>query len=162
MLESLYQQILLDHSRRPCHHGRPERFDAEAEGFNPICGDKVRVFVTLGEQGIEEVRFEGTGCAISQASASMMTNALSGLSIDEANAVRAGFLDLVAAAEPDKASGERLNEELRSMAEVRRFPARVKCATLAWHAMAKALGEALQRAGEPDSGPGWGGDGKSD
>ncbi|TVS03421.1 MAG: SUF system NifU family Fe-S cluster assembly protein [Phycisphaerales bacterium] len=152
MLESLYQQILLDHSRHPCHHGRPERFDAEAEGHNPICGDKVRVFVTLNDDGIEEVRFEGAGCAISQASASMMTNALSGLSIEEATAVRAAFLDLVAAAEPDKSSGERVNEELRSMSEVRRFPARVKCATLAWHALARALDEALNGSGGPPSG----------
>lgn len=145
MLESLYQQILLDHSKHPCHHGKPEQYDADAEGLNPICGDRVRVFVILDNDMIKEVRFEGVGCAISQASASMMTNALTGLPLDEARAVREAFLNLVAAAEPDGASGDKLNEELRSMSEVRRFPARVKCATLAWHALASAL----KNAGRP-------------
>jgi len=141
MIDDLYQDILLDHARRPRGFGRPPNCDAEAEGRNPVCGDHIRVILSQRDERVEEVRFEGGGCAISQASASMMTEALAGLSVAEARETIDEFQRLMTGRSTTDAS-ERIGEELLALSAVRRFPARVKCATLAWHALRRSLDSA--------------------
>jgi len=138
-LRELYQEIILDHSRHPRHFGSLAQSNRSAEGFNPLCGDKVKVELLVdANDRISDVAFEGKGCAISVASASLMTELLKGRTVAEAEDLMGGFLALV------KGGGaENLNaddrEYLEVMAGVSEFPMRVKCATLAWHAMKSAL-----------------------
>jgi nitrogen fixation NifU-like protein len=145
-LRELYQEIILDHSRHPRHFGPLAGANRSAEGFNPLCGDRVKIQLKVGaDDRIEDVMFEGRGCAISVASASLMTDLLKGRTAAEAETLMGGFLDLV--------KGEAANtlppddrEQLEAMAGVSAFPMRVKCATLPWHAMKSALegGEAAK------------------
>jgi nitrogen fixation protein NifU and related proteins len=138
-LRELYQDTILDHSRHPHHFGALEDATHRCEGFNPLCGDKVKVYLVLDETGrIAKISFEGKGCAISQASASLMTDMLIGRSIAEAEILMEGFLHLV---KGENAEGldEDDHETLAVMAGVSAFPMRVKCATLAWHTMKSAL-----------------------
>lgn len=135
-LTDLYQQVLLDHYRSPRHFGRPPGADREAEGFNPLCGDRVRVFVGLAGDVIRDLGFEGSGCAISTASASLMSEALQGRTVAEAERLFAAFHALVTGGEPE--SDVDL-DKLAALAGVAEFPMRVKCATLAWHALHAAL-----------------------
>jgi nitrogen fixation protein NifU and related proteins len=139
-LHDLYQAVILDHHRRPRHRGRPPRATRVASGDNPTCGDQCTVFLRLDGDRIGAVGFEGAGCAISQASASVMTTRLTGLTAEEARRAFAEFQHLVTTGE---APGE--FSELAAFAGVHAYPARIKCATLAWHA---AL-EALTRPDEP-------------
>ena len=145
-LRELYQEIILDHSRHPRHFGALAEPSHVAEGYNPLCGDKVKVYLSVGtDNRITDVSFEGRGCAISVASASLMTEMLKGRSIDEAETLMGGFLHLVKG-EDANALDEDDRERLEVMAGVSAFPMRVKCATLAWHAMKSALdgkGEAV-------------------
>ena len=142
-LRDLYQEVILDHAKRPRNFGRPERFDHEAHGHNPLCGDKVDIFVILGEGGkVEDVRFEGRGCAISMASASLMTELLKGKTEADARTLFERFHEMVT----HEAGGDRLPdtapddlERLEVLAGVRQFPMRVKCATLPWHTFNAAL-----------------------
>ncbi|MDF2766325.1 MAG: system NifU family Fe-S cluster assembly protein [Rhodospirillales bacterium] len=142
-LRDLYQEVILDHAKRPRNFGRPERFDHEAHGHNPLCGDKVDIFVILGEGGtVEDVRFEGRGCAISMASASLMTELLKGKTETEARTLFEHFHEMVTHeaggdALPDAAPDDL--ERLEVLAGVRQFPMRVKCATLPWHTFNAAL-----------------------
>jgi nitrogen fixation NifU-like protein len=134
-LDELYQQVLLDHYRSPRHYGRPPGADREAEGFNPLCGDRVKLFVGLDGEAIRALGFEGSGCAISTASASLLCEALQGRTRDEARALSAAFRAAVTGAvPPDAGLGK-----LAALAGVSAFPMRVKCATLAWHALEAAL-----------------------
>jgi len=135
-LHDLYQEILLDHYKRPRNFGPLAGADGDAEGHNPLCGDRVHVHVKLDGDRLGEVRFEGSGCAISTASASMMTEAVRGKTRADAEALYERFHDVVtgAAAADDEALGE-----LAALAGVREFPMRVKCATLAWHTLRAAL-----------------------
>jgi nitrogen fixation NifU-like protein len=134
-LDELYQQVLLDHYRSPRHYGRPPGADREAEGFNPLCGDRVKLFVGLDGEAIRALGFEGSGCAISTASASLLCEALQGRTRDEARALSAAFRATVTGAvPPDEGLGK-----LAALAGVSAFPMRVKCATLAWHALEAAL-----------------------
>jgi len=135
-LADLYQQVLLDHYRSPRHFGRPAGADREAEGFNPLCGDRVKVFVGLEDDVIRALGFEGSGCAISTASASLMSEALQGRTRAEAERLFEAFHELVTggAADPAVDLGK-----LAALAGVAEFPMRVKCATLAWHALQAAL-----------------------
>jgi nitrogen fixation protein NifU and related proteins len=138
-LRELYQDVILDHSRHPRHFGALPAHSHMAEGHNPLCGDRVKVFlqVNAGER-IEDVSFEGRGCAISVASASLMTELLKGRTVAEAERLMGGFLALVKG--EDASSLETSDRErLEVMAGVSAFPMRVKCATLAWHAMKAAL-----------------------
>lgn len=137
-LYDLYQEILLDHYKRPRNFGPLAASDGDAEGHNPLCGDRVEVHVKLAGDRLDEVRFEGSGCAISTASASMMTEAVRGKSRAEAAALYERFHDLVTGAAPGAESDESLGE-LAALAGVREFPMRVKCATLAWHTLRAAL-----------------------
>lgn len=143
-LEELYQQVILDHSRRPRNKGDiPGAI--HVHGDNPSCGDEIDLSVQFSPEGVvEDVKFTGTGCAISQASASLMTLKLKGKPRAEAEAMLRDFHDLVTTevADPPKALGD-----LRLMAGVRKFPQRVKCAMLAW----RAFEQALQEPGAPTS-----------
>jgi nitrogen fixation NifU-like protein len=138
-LRELYQEVILDHSRHPRHFGTLEGATHVGEGYNPLCGDKVKVYLVLDDGGrITDIKFEGRGCAISQASASLMTDMLGGRTVEEAQELMGGFVHLVKGEESNGlAPGDR--ERLEVMAGVSAFPMRVKCATLAWHTMKSAL-----------------------
>ena len=138
-LRELYQEIILDHSRHPRHFGALASASHMAEGHNPLCGDRVKVYLQVdANEKISDVSFEGRGCAISVASASLMTDLLRGRSIADAEKLMGGFLHLV---KGEDAAGLPADdrEQLEVMAGVSAFPMRVKCATLAWHAMKAAL-----------------------
>lgn len=139
-LLSLYQEIILDHNRHPRHFGRLDHFTHEAHGFNPLCGDKVSLTLDADESGnITKVAFEGAGCAISVASASLLTDALHGLSLDEARRLITWVHDLVVEGkEPPELDREEF-QRLKALGGVHQFPARVKCATLAWQTLRAAL-----------------------
>jgi nitrogen fixation NifU-like protein len=142
-LEELYQEVILDHSRRPRNFGELPDAAVHVHGDNPACGDEIHLGVKFREdEGLEEVKFTGHGCAISQASASMMTIKLKGKSRAEALELARAFLDLVTGGAPEP---PQMLGDLRLMRGVRKFPQRVKCATLAWHALEQAL---RQSAGE--------------
>jgi nitrogen fixation NifU-like protein len=134
-LRDLYQEVILDHNRRPRNFGPLPAADRTAEGSNPLCGDQVKVFLKLDGDVIDRITFEGAGCAISTASASLMTEALAGRTVAEARALFDRFHELLTAGEGDP---ERLGK-LAVFSGVREFPMRVKCATLAWHTLKAAL-----------------------
>jgi len=138
-LRELYQEVILDHSRHPRHFGALENATHMGEGHNPLCGDRVKIYLLLDGAGrIADIKFEGKGCAISQASASLMTDMLIGRTADEAEKLMDGFLHLVKGeGAPGLSADDR--ERLDVMAGVSAFPMRVKCATLAWHTMKSAL-----------------------
>ena len=136
-LRELYQEVILDHHRRPRNCRRPDDANRHADGFNPLCGDKVSVFVRLEDGVVRDIAFQGSGCAISTASASMMTETLKGKSEAEAARIFERFHDLVTGTLKD-VSFEHLGK-LAAFAGVSEFPARVKCASLAWHTMNNAL-----------------------
>ena len=146
-LRELYQQIILDHNRSPRNFGPLEQANRHQEGYNPLCGDHLHVYLLLGEEGvIEEIHFDGSGCAISKASASLMTEQLKGRSAEEAMAAFESFHDLVTA-DPGEPVDPAKAGKLVVFAGVREFPMRVKCATLAWHTMKAALdGDAAEPA----------------
>src|SRR5579862_3083992 len=128
-LRELYQEVILDHSRHPRHFGRLEGATHTAEGYNPLCGDRVKIYLALDDAGrIKDITFEGKGCAISQSSASLMTDMMTG-----------GFLHLVKGEADTGELDADDRERLEVMAGVSAFPMRVKCATLAWHTMKSAL-----------------------
>jgi len=136
-LRDLYQETILEHYKKPRnHHDLPDA-TAHADGYNPLCGDKVKIHLKLADGVVTDVAFEGSGCAISTASASIMTEALKGKTIEEANRLFTTFHDLVTDQGPQpEASGL---GKLAVFGGVREFPMRVKCATLAWHTMKAAL-----------------------
>jgi len=140
-LRELYQEVILDHSRHPRHFGVLEHATHKAEGFNPLCGDKVTVMLVLGaDSRVTDIRFQGKGCAISQASASMMTDMLAGRTVEEAQKLMDGFLHLVKGEDAAGLSADD-REHLDVMSGLSEFPMRVKCATLAWHTFSNALEE---------------------
>jgi len=134
----LYQELIVDHSRRPRNFGRLERATHQAEGFNPLCGDKVRVYVDLENNIVRDVRFEGDGCAISRASASLMTESIKGKSKAEVEQLFSRFRDLATGTGDTDGAGL---GKLAVFSGLRGFPTRVKCATLAWHTLHAALAE---------------------
>ena len=137
-LRDLYQEVILDHNRRPRNWGAVEGANRKADGYNPLCGDRLKLTMKMDGDRIADVKFEGSGCAISKASASLMTDAVKGLTATEAEALFQKVHDMVTApmehGEFDSALGK-----LAVLSGVREFPARVKCATLAWHTMRSAL-----------------------
>jgi len=145
-LESMYQEIILDHYRNPHHKGLRDPYDAEVYHVNPTCGDEVTVRVTLkdvgGEQVVEDVSYEGLGCSISQASTSVMSDLVIGQPVAEAMKIGDAFLELMKSkgqAEPD----EDLLEDAVAFAGVSKYPARIKCALLGWMAWKDATARAL-------------------
>ena len=137
-LRDLYQEVILDHNKSP--HNYREMADATrlALGHNPLCGDKLKLYVKVEDDRIADVAFQGSGCAISKASASIMTDTIKGKSLAEAETLYGKFHDLLTGPPDVKADGAGLGE-LAVFSGVREFPARVKCATLAWHTLETAL-----------------------
>jgi SUF system FeS assembly protein, NifU family len=136
-IAALYQELILDHYRKPRNKGKLEKADATIEMRNPLCGDEVDLQVIFAGDTIGDVKFSGRGCSISQASASMMTQIIKGKSAEEIEAIRHRFRDLIMgdmSAANDKSLGS-----LRALSGVSKFPARVKCALLAWNALETAL-----------------------
>ncbi|HLY05205.1 MAG TPA: SUF system NifU family Fe-S cluster assembly protein [Rhizomicrobium sp.] len=145
-LRELYQEVILDHSRHPRHFGTLDSPTHKGQGYNPLCGDRVTVYLHVDGGGrIEDVSFEGRGCAISQASASLMTEMIKGRRVADVERLMVGFLHLVKGEDANGLATED-RERLDVMAGVSAFPMRVKCATLAWHTMRSALegGEAAR------------------
>lgn len=136
-LRDLYQELILDHGKNPRNHKELPDANAQAEGHNPLCGDKCTVYASLQGDQIDDIAFKGKGCAISQASASLMTQALKGQSIEQAR----HMFDLLQKMVKDNASPEDLEElgKLAALAGVKEFPMRVKCATLPWHTLLAAI-----------------------
>jgi nitrogen fixation NifU-like protein len=155
-ITELYQSLILDHNRSPRNHGPPAAAAPGApaadvrvaDGRNPMCGDQLRVWVTLGDDDrVADVRFTGKGCAISQASASLMTVAVKGKSRGEAERMFQRFRDLVTGKPVSDEARDALGK-LAAFGGVARFPARVKCASLGWHAMHAALNASASPAGD--------------
>ena len=141
-LKELYQEIILDHGKNPRNLGKAENFNKDAKGHNPLCGDKVHLFLKLDEnKNVDDISFEGEGCAISMASASIMTDLMKGKSEKEAKEIIDKFLDMIK--EKDDINTNLLEEDektkLMSLGGVKNYPMRVKCATLSWHALSSAL-----------------------
>ena len=137
-LRELYQELILDHGKNPRNRRALEGAERQADGHNPLCGDRITVFVKTREGAIEDVTFDGLGCAISTASASMMTEAVRGKTLEEVRRMFEPFHEYVTAdGEPQRCSD--LPTKLVVFGGVREFPMRVKCATLAWHTLRAAL-----------------------
>jgi len=137
-LRELYQEIILDHNRHPRNFGELERANHEAVGHNPLCGDRVTIQVRVAGGRIDDVKFKGAGCAISKASASLMTDAIKGKTIEEVRTLFDDFHRMVTSDLDTMPPVERL-KKLAAFAGVREFPTRVKCASLAWHTLQAAL-----------------------
>jgi nitrogen fixation NifU-like protein len=135
-LNDLYQEVILDHNRRPRNFHAIADATHRAEGYNPLCGDRLTLYMKVDGDVIADLAFEGAGCAISKASASMMTDALKGRSVGEARALFDRFHRMVTT--PPEATVEDLGK-LSVLAGVREFPVRIKCASLAWHTFRAAL-----------------------
>ena len=138
-IAALYQEIILDHYRRPRNKGTLENADASAEMKNPLCGDEITLQVSFNGTGVDDLRFSGRGCSISQASASMMTQLVKGKGADEIAALRTRFREMMLG-DASAGTDEKLGS-LRSLSGGARFPARVKCALLAWNALESAMAE---------------------
>ncbi|HXQ31883.1 MAG TPA: SUF system NifU family Fe-S cluster assembly protein [Steroidobacteraceae bacterium] len=138
-LKDLYRDVILDHNRHPRNVGRPAQPALSARGHNPLCGDELTVYAVLDGDVVRELRFEGSGCAISVASASLMTEALTGKTVPQANRLFGLVHDLLTRA--DAPSPPELGK-LAALSGVRGFPARVKCASLCWHTLQAALAHA--------------------
>ena len=140
-LSDLYQEVILDHNRRPRNFRVLENATHQAEGYNPLCGDRLSLFLALDGDVITDVGFQGSGCAISKASASLMTDRLKGSSVAEARALFGRFHTMVTT--PPDVEVEDLGK-LSALAGVREFPVRIKCASLAWHTLKAALSDSHQ------------------
>ena len=136
-LKDLYQEVIVDHNRSPRNFGKLENPDRTLEGFNPLCGDRLTLYLKLDDNQIDDISFDGSGCAISVASASLMTDAMKGKTTEEAEDIFNNFHDLVAS-DADNVDMEKLGK-LAALAGVREYPTRVKCATLCWHTLHSAL-----------------------
>ena len=137
-LEDLYQEIILSHNKRPRNEGELTPHDHEAEGYNPLCGDRLQIYVRGDSSKLEAVQFTGEGCAISRASASMMTESIKGLGGSALEEKIAEVLGILTAKEEPEVDPFEMGE-LAALVGVRKFPARVKCATLAWQTLQAAL-----------------------
>ncbi len=137
-LSELYQQVILDHNKKPRNFGKLETANHSAKGYNPLCGDQLTVYLHLEDDAVREISFEGSGCAISKAAASMMTQAVKGKSKHEAEQLFSEFHRMVTG-ELDEENTQNALGNLKIFSGVREFPVRVKCASLAWHTMHAAL-----------------------
>jgi len=146
-LSELYQQVILDHNKKPRNFRKLETANHTAEGYNPLCGDQLTIYMNLEDDRVTDVGFEGSGCAISKASASMMTQAVKGKSKEQAETLFQQFHSMVTG-EFDEEKEENTLGNLKIFAGVREFPVRVKCATLPWHTMHAALNKEEQASTE--------------
>jgi len=137
-LHNLYQDIILDHNKRPRHYGALTDFTHTAEGYNPLCGDKITVFLIVEDALIEAVQFEAACCAICKSSASMMTEVLAGKTLDEAESACQRVAELLSM-DMDLTADLSKDGEIAALAGVRKFAARIKCATLPWHTYRSAI-----------------------
>lgn len=151
-IQDLYQQVIIDHNKHPRNFHAMQDCTAKAEGFNPLCGDRLTLYLKIDEDGIiRDISFEGKGCAISTASASLMTEHLKGMHVRDAENVFHRFHDFLVNS-GDSSMAEALGK-LTVLAGVKRFPSRIKCATLCWHTLEAALhgkGKASTEGGEDD------------
>ena len=143
-LKELYQEIILEHGKNPRNLGKTHEFNKDAKGHNPLCGDNVHVYLKLnGQKIVEDISFEGSGCAISMASASIMTDLIKGKSANETKEIIEDFLEMIK--EKPELKSENLKEDektkLMSLSGVKQYPMRVKCATLSWHTLVSAFDE---------------------
>ena len=141
-LKELYQEIILDHGKNPRNLRRTENFNKEATGYNPLCGDKVHIYLKLSEnKKVEDISFEGSGCAISMASASIMTDLIRGRKENEVKDIVKDFLYMIK--EKPELSSKNLKDDektkLMCLSGVKQYPMRVKCATLSWHTLTSAI-----------------------
>lgn len=136
-LQELYREVILDHNRHPRNFGEIEGADRVIDGTNPLCGDRMTLYVRLAGDRVEDIRFKGSGCAISVASSSLMTERVKGLSVEETLALFEQVHEMLTS-NTDAEPPEEL-EKLAALAGVRDYPSRVKCASLAWHALSAAL-----------------------
>ena len=146
-LSELYQQVILDHNKKPRNFRKLGNANHTAEGYNPLCGDQLTIYLDLENDLVKEVGFEGSGCAISKASASMMTQAVKGKSKEQAETLFKEFHSMVTGALDEENEKNTLGN-LKIFAGVREFPVRVKCATLPWHTMHAALNKQDQTSTE--------------
>ena len=144
-LRELYQSVILDHNKQPRNFGEPPGANRLAAGVNPLCGDKVTVYLEVRGDIVTDAAFEGVGCAISTASASLMTDGIKGKTIAEVEKLFDGFHEMVTSDTRSPVDASELGK-LEVFSGVREFPMRVKCATLAWHAMREALHESNETA----------------
>ena len=136
-LSDLYREILLDHNSKPRNFRRLEDANRSADGYNPLCGDKIELYLKVDGQVIADVGFQGSGCAISRASASMLTQSIKGQSVERAQQIFEAFHRMLT--EPEAELDYDTLEDLESLAGVSEFPTRIKCAVLAWHTLRAAL-----------------------
>ena len=141
-LKQLYQDIILEHGKSPRNYGKCKKYTHEAKGHNPLCGDKVQVYLNLNsEKKVEELMFEGSGCAISIASTSIMTELIKGKNLEDAKKIILDFLEMIKST--TQITSNDLNEEqktkIMSLSGVKQYPMRVKCATLSWHTLTAAM-----------------------
>ena len=141
-LKELYQEIILDHGKNPRNLRKTENFNKDAKGHNPLCGDKVHIYLKLNEnKKVEDISFEGQGCAISMASASIMTDLVKGKEEFEVKEIVSDFLDMIK--EKNELNNNILHEDdktkLMCLSGVKQYPMRVKCATLSWHTLTSAI-----------------------
>ena len=141
-LKELYQEIILDHGKNPRNLRKTENFNKDAKGYNPLCGDKVHIYLKLDEQKkVQDISFEGQGCAISMASASIMTDLVKGKEEHEVKEIVEDFLEMIK--EKDQLNNKILEDnektKLMSLSGVKKYPMRVKCATLSWHTLTSAI-----------------------
>ena len=137
-LGELYQELIVDHSKRPRNFGKLEGANRQASGYNPLCGDKITVYVKVEDNVVREIRFEGIGCAISTASASLMAEKSKGKTLEEAEALFDLFHKMVTVETVEGSAAAELGK-LSVFSGVKEFPVRVKCATLPWHTLRSAL-----------------------
>ena len=136
-LKDLYQEVIVDHNRSPRNFGKMDSPDRTLEGFNPLCGDRLTLYLKMEGEQIDDISFDGSGCAISVASASMMTDAMKGKTAKEAEEIFNNFHELVTT-DGSNVDSDKLGK-LAALAGVREYPTRVKCATLCWHTLHSAL-----------------------
>ena len=141
-LKQLYQDIILEHGKSPRNFGKCEKYTHEAKGYNPLCGDKVHVYLKLNnEKNVDNVTFQGTGCAISIASTSIMTELVKGKSLEVAKKIVIDFLNMIKNTQEIKSNDLDEDQKIKimSLSGVKQYPMRVKCATLAWHTLTSAI-----------------------
>ena len=141
-IKELYQEIILDHGKNPRNLRKTENFNKDAKGYNPLCGDKVHLYIKLNEKNkVEDISFEGSGCAISMASASIMTDLIKGKEENQVKEIISDFLKMIK--EKEKLNTKLLNDDektkLMCLSGVKKYPMRVKCATLSWHTLTSAI-----------------------
>jgi len=138
-MDELYREVILDHSENPRNKVKPEKFEAHEHGSNPLCGDKVDLYLTFEDGKLEEISFQGDGCSISQASISMLTEITEGKTFEEIEAIMKDFKGMMLEDQPNPFEDDDDLEDLSSLEGVKQYPVRIKCALLGWNTLAEAI-----------------------